>query len=590
MPKFINETGNIYGQLTVLYYTGNGNWHCKCSCSNLLTVNGKSLRNGDVSRCKQCANKLKRDSQITIAGKHPIEYAVYHTMHARCKNHPRYENIRVCDRWSGKDGFENFLKDMGPRPIVKGKRYTLDRIDVNGPYSPENCRWADDRTQAVNRRSTIFVEIDGQCNYASHWNDLAKLKKGTFIDRLKRGWSPKSAITTPQYTKYHQIHTTLDYVLLNTLPKDVKIGQKFGDLTVVSAIEPLECGHPRVLCKCKCSNIITVHENTLLKNCAISCGCHTLTHYKNKNKKITFEQQLLNKARTVFNNLRSICTNPKSPRFSSKRTFEFTDFNHFLATIGIPQDLNDVIQCDDQLLFNESTVRWSSGNSKKIKRSKHSWNFKDLTNQKFGMLTVKRLSNIRKNNHTCWECECDCGNTVIVTSQDLINKRTTSCGCKHENLHKNAKGNIIISGLTRQQWRRRYDSMHRRCEDPKSNRYYCYGARGIKVCDRWSGKDGFENFLNDMAYFWPGKGHTLDRIDINGPYSPENCRWADLKTQANNNSNTHYITYNGETHSLTEWERIKGFTRGLISYRINKCKWTIEKALTTSPRKRKAKT
>lgn len=100
--------------------------------------------------------------------------------------------------------------------------------------------------------------------------------------------------------------------------------------------------------------------------------------------------------------------------------------------------------------------------------------------------------------------------------------------------------------------------MCQRCTNPKNTSYRNYGGRGIKVCDRWLGEQGFENFLTDMGER-PSDGYSIDRIDNNGDYCPENCRWATKKEQCNNMRKTIMLSYNGETHSLSEWCDITGF-------------------------------
>ena len=124
-----------------------------------------------------------------------------------------------------------------------------------------------------------------------------------------------------------------------------------------------------------------------------------------------------------------------------------------------------------------------------------------------------------------------------------------------------------------------YNNMKTRCFNKNHSQYGDYGGRGITVYDRWLGKDGFKNFLLDM-----GKrpdGASLDRIDVNGMYSPRNCRWATRIEQQNNMRTNHLITYDGETHTLTEWSRKKGLSMQVLYNRIMNYKWNIGDALNT---------
>lgn len=126
-----------------------------------------------------------------------------------------------------------------------------------------------------------------------------------------------------------------------------------------------------------------------------------------------------------------------------------------------------------------------------------------------------------------------------------------------------------------------YSSMCQRCTNPNAHEYCNYGGRGVKVCDRWSGYYGFQNFYEDMGGI--PEGMTLDRIDCDGDYSPENCRWATVLQQNNNRRNNKRLAYNGEDLTVAEWERKLGFNRGTLQRRIRDG-WSVEKTLTTPSR------
>ena len=122
---------------------------------------------------------------------------------------------------------------------------------------------------------------------------------------------------------------------------------------------------------------------------------------------------------------------------------------------------------------------------------------------------------------------------------------------------------------------RRYYSMHSRCYDSSNIKYHRYGGRGISVCDRWH---DFENYYADIGDV--EKGMTIDRIDNDGPYSPENCRIVGYSQQARNRSDTHFLTFNGETKSITEWSEVIGMKREALRNRILRG-WPVEDALNT---------
>jgi hypothetical protein len=120
--------------------------------------------------------------------------------------------------------------------------------------------------------------------------------------------------------------------------------------------------------------------------------------------------------------------------------------------------------------------------------------------------------------------------------------------------------------------------MKDRCFNPKSSLYKNYGGRGITICKEWlENYQAFKNWAITNNY---QEGLSIDRIDVNGNYEPSNCRWADAKTQNNNLRSNHLITFNNETHTLTQWAEIVGLNMGTLSQRIRKG-WAVEKALTT---------
>ena len=128
-----------------------------------------------------------------------------------------------------------------------------------------------------------------------------------------------------------------------------------------------------------------------------------------------------------------------------------------------------------------------------------------------------------------------------------------------------------------------------RCHRKSINGYERYGGRGIRVCDEWLGKEGFVNFMEWSLSNGYNEELTIDRIDSNGNYEPNNCKWSTRKEQANNTRKTIFIEYGGERHSLTEWSEITGIKKKTIYTRIKRG-WSIEKILenATGAKRRKS--
>lgn len=201
----------------------------------------------------------------------------------------------------------------------------------------------------------------------------------------------------------------------------------------------------------------------------------------------------------------------------------------------------------------------------------------DLTGQKFGRLTVisratkDELLNKKRYNQVFWKCLCDCGNIKFVSGGHLRDGHTKSCGCLHD---ENAKLATRKHGMTNTRLHHIWTNMLQRCFNVKNPKYKNYGARGIKVCKEWTEFLNFYNWAVNNGY---KKELTIDRINVDGNYCPENCRWVDSIVQMNNRTDNRWITYQGETHTLAEWGRLLGEKGELFKSRIAKG-WEITQA------------
>jgi hypothetical protein len=202
---------------------------------------------------------------------------------------------------------------------------------------------------------------------------------------------------------------------------------------------------------------------------------------------------------------------------------------------------------------------------------------KNLKGQRFGRLTVLEFAGlVTGDKNTSWLCRCDCGRELTIRSAVLISGNTVSCGCYR--LETKTKHGHTRTGEYTKEWRAWYN-MRARCLYPSSSRYKNYGARGIKVCDRWV--DSFENFLEDVG-FAPSTAHTLGRIDNDGNYEPGNVKWQTEAEQVANKSTSRLLTAFGKTQTLQEWSRETGLGHGTILRRL-KLGWSDEKAVGTKP-------
>lgn len=201
----------------------------------------------------------------------------------------------------------------------------------------------------------------------------------------------------------------------------------------------------------------------------------------------------------------------------------------------------------------------------------------DLTGRQFHRLTV--ISAAAKSGY--WICECECGNRKEINGGNLRAGRTKSCGCLNREI---VIGRNTKHGLTSRDERGPlftvWVNMRHRCNDEKNKCYQRYGGRGIKVCEEWN-KDfeAFHSWAVDNGY---KTGLTIDRIDNDGDYSPQNCRWSSAKEQARNRITNHKITAFGRTMLLSDWSAETGIKITTILGRIRRG-WSPEQAVSHVP-------
>lgn len=194
--------------------------------------------------------------------------------------------------------------------------------------------------------------------------------------------------------------------------------------------------------------------------------------------------------------------------------------------------------------------------------------------ERFGRLYVLGFSH-KKNTRNFVFCKCDCGKIKVLSTSDLKTGRVKSCGClNRERLDERTKNKIKNVRLNYV-----FIQMRQRCNNPNNKNYYNYGGRGIKVCDEWNRRNGYRCFEAWALANGYKPGLTLDRIDNNGPYSPENCRWVSLFVQANNKRTTTRVIFNGVEYTLKQLAQATGVPYRRLKSRICVQGWSPEKAV-----------
>lgn len=201
----------------------------------------------------------------------------------------------------------------------------------------------------------------------------------------------------------------------------------------------------------------------------------------------------------------------------------------------------------------------------------------DLTGLRFGRFTVVKRASNNKNGSTMWECVCDCGNVRVVNASNLKCGVSASCGCLRKEIMREKQmkhGDSENSRLYRI-WK----DMKARCFCKAVAQYNDYGGRGIAVCEEWRNDyTKFKQWSLDNGY---RDNLTIDRIDNDGDYCPENCRWASRSEQNLNKRSRCLLTYRDKTQTITEWSVELGIPRAVLRDRIFRYNWSVEKAFET---------
>lgn len=201
----------------------------------------------------------------------------------------------------------------------------------------------------------------------------------------------------------------------------------------------------------------------------------------------------------------------------------------------------------------------------------------DLTGHIFGRLTVLARADdyIPKSGkaYSAWLCKCKCGTEKVFLQSTLTTGHSKSCGClRKERMRQDKETHGGIGTKLYNSWR----AMRERCSNPNANNYNLYGGRGISVCEEWNDFSCFRSWAEENGY---KPGLSIDRINPDGNYEPDNCRWLSSFGQCNNKRNNRLITMDGITKTLSEWAYEVGIKSNTIRNRIDNLGWDVERAL-----------
>lgn len=202
---------------------------------------------------------------------------------------------------------------------------------------------------------------------------------------------------------------------------------------------------------------------------------------------------------------------------------------------------------------------------------------KDITGQRFGKLTAIKLDHIERVKQGTvhyWLYRCDCGNEKVIRKGEVSQGGSQSCGCF---LKESVKQRTTTHRQTHTRLYRIMHDMKQRCLNPNNVNYKHYGARGIKICESWL--NDFENFKHWAINNGYKDNLTIERIDFNGNYEPDNCKWILLSEQVKNTRRTRFITVNETTLCLGDWAKKLKMEYNTLKYHLNKDVNYIQKLL-----------
>lgn len=305
-----------------------------------------------------------------------------------------------------------------------------------------------------------------------------------------------------------------------------------------------------------------------------SCPCQKVAEEKRKQEE--FEQKKRVERENILKDGKSMVGG------------EYGDYK--IIDFGICEDTPtftlECMQCGDIVKSNYQRVKTNAKTFRKCHNHGNSIKFDEsYIGRKNNFLRVIGISRFPHDNHRAFLCECDCGNKKLIEPIFWERGIVKSCGCKKTDLSREASTKHGLSGTRLYSI---WQGMNERCFNKKSQSYANYGGRGITICPEWQGEQGLLNFINWSENNGYSDNLTIDRINVNGNYCPENCRWADWTTQNNNRrpkeewkERERTIEFDGKNYFMNELCEMFNTSDPAVRYRMNKLGMTLEQALTT---------
>lgn len=314
------------------------------------------------------------------------------------------------------------------------------------------------------------------------------------------------------------------------LKEDLK-GRKFGKLLVL--------GHEHGRgwkCQCDCGNTYYAQRFYLTSGRCSSCGCERYSHNK-------------------------LIIHPKRGNTIQHKDIIGKKYGLLTAIKGIGYKNNHELilcKCDCGKEKAVDYYKLISGHTSSCGDRIHKIKY-NLTGRRFGRLLAVRPHLKKGSNGAVWECRCDCGNTIIVPAHNLLVSGIKSCGCWKEERNKRRESRTRLYKI--------WQNMKNRCLNSNVKGFVNYGGRGIKICDDWMDYWKFKDWAINNGYT---NNLTIERINVNGNYCPENCKWITLSEQTLNKRNSVLYDYKGKTITLVELSKITGLKYKSLQYHSHK--------------------